>query len=144
MAADPFITQAVAQDLLDAFETAQDAGTAAVIEGYDGSVPADADAAEGNTMLFQLTCSATAFTSKTDGTPGAVGTYAAITADCSATAGTLSHFRIKTQDSGTVVFQGTAATSNADMTVNTTSIASGATVDDTGTSTLTVPESAAG
>lgn len=141
MAAAPFVTQAVAQALLTALETALNAGTAAVIQGYDGSVPADADAANANTLLFTLTCSASIFTTKTDGTPGAVGTLDAITADSSADAtGTLTFFRISTQSGGTVCMQGTAATSSADMIVNTTAITSGSTVDDTGTSTITIPE----
>lgn len=144
MALDPMITQAVAQSLLTAFETAADAGTAAVINGYDddAATPANADAsAAGSTLLFTLTCSASIFTSKTDGNPGAVGTFAAITADSSADAtDILQFFRILTQSGGTVVFQGTAGTSSSDMIVNTTSITSGSTVDDTGTNTITVPE----
>lgn len=141
MATAPFITQSVAQALLTAFETAANAGTAAVINGYNGSAPADADAAEGNTLLFQLTCSAAIFTSKTDGAPGAVGTFDTITQDSSAdNTGTLSHFRILTQSGGTVVFQGSAGTSAADMIINTVSITSGSVVAATGTSTITVPE----
>lgn len=141
MATDPKITQAVAQALLDALETALNAGTAAVIRGLTGAAPTNADDAETGTLLFTLTCSASLFTSKTDGAPGAVGTFAAITADASADAtGTLAYFRILTQTGGTICFQGTAATATADMIVNTTAITSGSTVDDTGTSTMTVPE----
>lgn len=144
MALDPMITQTVAQTLLTALEGALDAGTAAVIVGYDddAAVPANADASSaGSTTLFTLTCSASVFTSKTDGNPNAVGTFAAITADASADAtDILAFFRILTQAGGTVVFQGTAGTATSDMIVNTTSITSGSTVDDTGTNTLTVPE----
>lgn len=142
MAAAPFITQAAAQSLLDALETALNAGTAAVINIYSGSYPADADASAGGlTLLAQLTCSASIFTSKTDGAPGAVGTFASITQDSSADAtGTASTARILTQSGGTVVFQGNVATSSADVVMNTTSITSGSVVAATGTSTLTVPE----
>lgn len=141
MAVGPKITQAVAQDLLTSFETAANAGTAAVIRGLTGAAPTNADDAETGTLLFTLTCSAAIFTSKTDGAPGAVGTFAAITADSSADAtGTLTYFRILTQTGGTIVFQGTADTASADMIINTTAITSGSNVDDTGTSTLTVPE----
>jgi len=144
MALDPKITQAAAQSLLTALETALDAGTAAVIQGRDddAATPTNADdSAAGSTLLFTLTCSASVFTSKTDGAPGAVGTFAAITADSSADAtDILQYFRILTQSGGTDVFQGTAGTSASDMIVNTTSITSGSTVDDTGTNTLTVPE----
>lgn len=144
MALAPFITQSVAQSLLTAFETAANAGTAAVINGYDddAATPADADAsAAGSTLLFTLTCSASIFTSKTDGAPGAVGTFDTITQDSSADAtDTLQFFRILTQGGGTVVFQGTAGTATSDMIVNTTSITSGSVVAATGTSTITVPE----
>lgn len=144
MALAPFITQSVAQSLLTAFETAANAGTAAVINGYDddAATPADADAsAAGSTLLFTLTCSASLFTSKTDGAPGAVGTFDTITQDSSADAtDTLQFFRILTQSGGTVVFQGTAGTSTTDMIVNTVSITSGSVVAATGTSTITVPE----
>src|ERR1044071_9181843 len=121
MAVAPFITHAVAQDLLTSLETDINAGTAAVINGYAANIgrPADADAANTNTLLFQLTCSASVFTSKTDGAPGAVGTFAAITQDSSADAtGTLDFFRLLTQSGGTVCFQGSAATATADMIIN--------------------------
>lgn len=141
MATAPFITQAVAQSLLTALETALNAGTAAVIQGYDGSVPADADAANGGTLGFTLTCSASIFTSKTDDTPGALGTLDTITADSSADNSiTLTFIRISTQSGGTVCMQGTAATATADFIVNTTSITSGSNVSATGTNTILVPE----
>jgi hypothetical protein len=139
---DPCITQSVAQALLTAFETAADAGTAAVINGYEGGIPADADAAlSGNDLLFTLTCSAAIFTTKTDGAPNAVGTLDTITQDSSADAtDTLTFFRILTQAGGTVVLQGTAGTATTDMVINTTSITTGSVVAATGTSTITVPE----
>lgn len=140
MATAPFITQAVAQALLDAFETAANAGTAAVIQGYSGSVPSNADAANGGTLGFTLTCNASIFTSKTDTGSAARGTFASITSDSSAdNTITLTFFRISTQSGGTVVFQGTAATATADMIINTTSITSGSTVS-CSSATLDVPE----
>lgn len=145
MAADPIITQAVAQSLLTAFETAANAGTAAVINGYDddAAVPADADAsAAGSEITFTLTCSAAIFATKTDGTPDAVGTFDTITDDSSAdVTDTVSFFRILTQAAGTVVFQGTVATSSADMIINTTAITAGSTVS-CSSATITVPEQA--
>jgi hypothetical protein len=145
MPADPFVTQAVAQAGLTAFETAANAGTAAIVRGYEGAVPADADTAlSGNDTLFTITCAASIFTSKTDGAPGAVGTFDATTPDASADAtDTLTFFRILTQDAGTVVFQGTAATSDADMTANTTAITTGSEVN-LESGTVTYPESNAG
>lgn len=144
MAADFMITQQAAQDQLTALETSLNAGTAAVIVGYDddAATPANADASSaGSSTLFTLTCSASIFTSKTDGNPGAVGTFASITADSSADAtDTLTFFRILTQAGGTVICQGTAGTSSADMIVNTTAITSGSNIGATGTSTITQPE----
>lgn len=144
MALDPKITQAVAQDLLTALETAANAGTAAVINGYDddAATPSAADAsAAGSEILFTLTCNASIFTSKTDGNPNAVGTLAAITQDSSADlTDTLTFFRILTQSGGTSILQGTAGTATSDMIVNTTAITAGSVVAATGTSTITVPE----
>jgi hypothetical protein len=136
-----YITQAAAQNLLTQLETDLNAGTAAVINIYSGTAPADADAAlSGNTLLAQLTCNASIFTSKTDGNPGAVGTFAAITSDSSADAtGTATFFRILTQNAGTVVCQGTVGTSGSDLNLNTTSITAGSTVSIT-SATITVPE----
>jgi hypothetical protein len=140
MAAAPFLTQAAAQALLTALETALNAGTAAVIQGYSGSVPANADAAEGGTLGFTLTAAAAVFTTKTDTGTAARGTFDTIASDASAdNTITLTHFRISTQSGGTVVFQGNAATSAADMIINTVSISSGSTVS-CSSATLDVPE----
>jgi hypothetical protein len=141
MAVDFVITNAVAQSMLTAFSTATDAGTAAVINIYSGTVPADADTAlSGNTLLAQLTMSGTAFGAPTDLAPGARITAAAITSDSSADAtGTASFFRILTQNAGTVVAQGTAGTATSDLILNTVSITSGSTVSITA-ATVTLPE----
>ena len=140
MAAAPFITQTVAQGLLTSLETSLNAGTAAVIQIYSGSVPADADAANGGTLLATLTCAASVFVSKTDGSPGAVGTFDTIAADVSAdNTGTAAFFRISTQSGGTVCFQGTVGTSSADMIVNTTAFTAGSNVS-CSAATITVPE----
>lgn len=135
-----FFTNAVAKAMLDAASAAADAGSAAVIEIYNGSAPADADASEANTLLASLTMSATAFGGSTDANPGALATANSITSDSSADAtGTASHFRVKTQTSGTVIAQGSVGTSSADMILNTTSITSGSTVSIT-SFTITLPE----
>jgi hypothetical protein len=116
------------------------AGTAAVIQIYSGSVPADADAANAGTLLATLTCSATAQTSIADDTPGALATFASITGDSSADDdGTAAFFRISTQSGGTVTDQGTVGTSDADLILNTVAITSGSTVDITA-ATLLLPE----
>lgn len=138
-----YITNAVAQGMLNAtgLGEAIDAGTAAVIEIYAGSVPANADAAlSGNTLLAQLTCSAAAFSGFSDTGSAGRATFAAITSDSSADAtGTATFFRILTQNAGTVVAQGTAGTATSDLILNTTAITSGSTVSITA-ATIDLPE----
>lgn len=130
MALAPFITNAVAIAMMTTFNASVDAGTAAVLEIYSGTMPADADAsAAGLTLLASLTMSATAFGTPTDGTGKARDTANSITADSSADAsGTASCFRIKTQTGGTAVFQGSVGTSAADLILNTVAITAGSTV----------------
>lgn len=134
-----WITQAVAKQMMDTFDTQVDAGTAAVINIYDGTAPATADAAlSGNTLLAQLVMSATAFGAATTANPSVV-TASAITSDSSADAtGTASFFRILTQSAGTVVAQGSAGTSGCDLNLNTTAITSGSTVSITA-ATVSLP-----
>lgn len=141
MANDFVITNAVAISMLNAFTTATDAGTAAVINIYSGTAPADADAAlSGNTLLAQLTMSGTSFPAATDLNPGARITANAITSDSSADAtGTATFFRILTQNAGTVTAQGTVGTATSDLVLNTTSITAGSTVSITA-ATVTLPE----
>jgi hypothetical protein len=141
MALDFVITGAVARAMLDTFTAQTDAGTAAVINLYSGTVPTDAETAlSGNTLLAQLTMSATSFPAATDLAPGARITANAITADSSADAtGTATFFRILTQNAGTVVAQGTAGTATSDLILNTVSITAGSTVSITA-ATVTLPE----
>lgn len=136
-----YVTNAVAKAMLDALTAAADAGTAAVIEIYSGSVPADADASgAGLTLLASLTMSGTSFGAAADINPGARITANSITADSSADAtGTASCFRIKTQTGGTVICQGTVGTSSADLVLNTVSITSGSTVS-ISSATISLPE----
>jgi hypothetical protein len=134
-----YITNTVAQSLATALETALDAGTAAVIEIYNGTAPVDADATESNTLLASLTCSGTFGTVSGSGNNGRI-TAGSITSDTSADAtGTATHFRIKTQTGGTVVAQGTVGTASADLILNTVSITAGSTVAIT-SATIDVPE----
>jgi hypothetical protein len=138
MATAPFITQAVAKAMVDAAVAAIDAGTAAVINIYDGTPPADANAAITGNMLAQLTCSTTSFGAATTANPS-VATANAITADSSAdSTGTASHFRILTQNAGTVCLQGSVATSAADMILNTTAITAASNVSITA-ATVSLP-----
>ncbi len=139
-----FITNAVARNMMKSggstFAANVDAGTAAVIEIYDGSAPADADAAESNNLLASLTCTATCFSGDSDANPGGRVTFDTITSDSSAdNTGTATHFRIKTQTGGTVVCQGSVGTGTHDLVLNTTAITSGSTVSIT-SGTVTLPE----
>jgi hypothetical protein len=138
-----YITNAVAQGMLNSTGLAEaiDAGTAAVIEIYQGTVPANADATPSSpTTLAVLTCSGTAFSGYSDTTTAARATFAAITSDTSAdNNGTAQYFRIKTQSGGTVIAQGTVGTSAADLILNTTSITAGSTVAIT-SATIDLPE----
>jgi hypothetical protein len=140
MAVGFFVTNAVAQSMLNAFTTAADAGTAAVINIYEGAIPADADAADATNKLAQLTCSSVSFGAATDLAPGARITANAISSDTSAdSTGTATHFRLLTQDAGTVLAQGTVGVGTFDLALNTVSITSGSTVAITA-ATITLPE----
>jgi hypothetical protein len=141
MAVGFYITNAEAISMLTDYGVGIDAGTAAVIQIRDGSVPADADTALGaQVLLAELTCNATAFASVADDTPGAIATFNAITADASANAtGTASFFRILTQNGGTTVGQGTVGTATSDLILNTVSITSGSTVS-ISAATILLPE----
>lgn len=140
MALDPRITQAAAAAMLTALGVQIDAGTAAVINIYAGTAPANADAAlSGNTLLAQMTCSATAFVGITDSGSAARATFAAISPDTSADAsGTATFWRLLTQSGGTVILQGTVGTSNADLILNTTAITAGSQVSIT-SATIDLP-----
>jgi hypothetical protein len=136
-----YITNAEAISMLTDYEVGINAGTAAVFNIYDGSVPADADTALGaQVLLAQLTCAADAITSIVDDTPGALATFDTITSDASADAtGTASFFRLLTQSGGTVVGQGTVGTATSDLILNTVAITSGSTVSITA-ATILLPE----
>jgi hypothetical protein len=139
MAVGFWVTSAVAKAMMDTFDTQVDAGTAAVINIYDGTPPATADAAlSSNNLLAQLTCSSVAFGAATTANPSVV-TANAITSDSSAdSTGTASFFRILTQSAGTVVAQGTAGVGTFDLALNTTAFTSGSTVSITA-ATVSLP-----
>ncbi len=136
------ITNAVAKAMANAFTTALDAGTAALLRIYDGTIPTDADTALGaQVLLAELTFTATSFGAATDGNPGGLITAASITSDSSADAtGTASWFLMITQNAGTVIAMGSVGTATTDMVLNTVSIVSGATVA-CSAFTITMPES---
>ena len=126
------ISQAAALAAIQAIMAKLDEGTAAVINIYSGTMPANADAAlAGNTLLAQMTCNATAAASYTDTGSAARAILAAITPDSSADAsGTGSFFRMLTQNAGVCHLQGTVGdgSSDFDLVLNTVSITLGSTV----------------
>lgn len=127
MALTPSITTAARSAAADAVVDLVDVGGTGSLRIYDGTMPADANAAlSGNTLLAQLTMSATAFGSAASG----VATASAITQDSSADAtGTASFFRVLS-GAGTplVIFQGSVGTSGANLNLNSVAISSGAAV----------------
>lgn len=134
-------TNAVTVSEATAVAAAIDAGTAAVLEIYSGTLPANADASgAGLTLLASLLCSATFASGQSDTGSGTRITAATITADSSADAtGTATTWRIKTQTGGTVVAQGDAGTSGTSLILNTASIVAGATVS-VSALTIDIPE----
>lgn len=141
MATAPNISNAAAKAMLDAWTAQNDLGTAAVLNIYSGTPPTDTDTAlSGNTLLAQLTESATSYGAATDLAPGARITANTITPDSSAdNTGTATFFRELTQNAGTPNFQGTVGTSGCDLNINTTSITAGSTVS-VSSATKTLPE----
>jgi hypothetical protein len=95
-------------------------GASPLLRIYSGTVPTTADTAlSGNTLLAELTFSATPFPAASSGAM----TANAITQDSSADAtGTATFFRILKSDGTTVVLQGSVGTSGADLNLVTTSI----------------------
>lgn len=113
--------------IVDSIVDELDSGT---IRIYSGSVPTLADTAlSGNTILAELVLGAPAFGAAADATGAATATANAITDDSSANAtGTATFFRAF--DNGdTCVLQGTVGTSGTDMTITSTSIEAGVTVE---------------
>ena len=102
-------------------------GTSGKLIIYAGTAPANVGGSvTGNTVLAELTCSATFHSTITNG----VLTVASITADTQANnTGTATFFRVTTSG-GTAVLQGTvtATGGGGDLTLNSTSISANANV----------------
>jgi len=135
------ISLACAQAAVDAITALIDSGTAAIMEIYDGSQPADPGVAVGaQVKLATLTFSSTAFGAAADANPGAIATANSITPDSSAdNSGTASWFRILTQAGGTARADGTVGTSGADLNMNTVAFTAGSEIGVT-SFTITQPE----
>ena len=97
------------------------AGSGSLINIYAGSQPANANTAiSGQTLLVTLTVSGS-FGTDSNGTI----TLSAVTNGTAVATGTAVFFRITKSDTTTVVMDGSVATSDADLVLNNTSIATG-------------------
>ena len=97
------------------------AGSGALINIYSGSQPANANTAiSGQTLLVTLTVSGS-FGTDSNGTI----TLSTVTNGTAVATGTASFFRITQSNGSTVVMDGSVATSDADLVLNNTSIATG-------------------
>jgi len=97
------------------------AGTGALINIYAGAQPANANTAiAGQTLLVTLTVTGS-FGTDSNGTI----TVSTVTNGTAVATGTASFFRITKSDTTTVVMDGSVATSDADLVLNNTSIATG-------------------
>lgn len=111
------------------------AGTANKLIIYSGTMPTNAATAlSGNTAISTLT----ALVYGTPNVSTAVMSLAA-TSDTSAVGGTASFYRITKSDGTSCIEQGTVGTSGTDLTINSVTIASGATVSLTSGSYTPVP-----
>ena len=97
------------------------AGSGSLINIYAGSQPANANTAiSGQTLLVTLTVSGS-FGTDSNGTI----TLSAVTNGTAVATGTAAFFRITQSNGTTVVMDGSVATSDADLVLNNTSIATG-------------------
>jgi hypothetical protein len=97
------------------------AGSGSKINIYSGAQPANANTAiSGQTLLVTLTVSGS-FGTDSNGTI----TLSTVTNGTAVATGTASFFRITKSDNTTVVMDGSVATSDADLVLNNTSIATG-------------------
>lgn len=125
-----WITNAVAQGMLNGTGLNEALGTSPKIRIFAGAVPTDADATPSSpTQLAELVCSASPFSGYSDTTQKARATFAAIAQDTSADAtGTAAYFRGYDSAGTTVKFQGTVGVGTFDLVLNTTAITSGSVV----------------
>ena len=135
------LSNRMAKALADAFTATADLGSAVLIRIYSGTQPTDPDTAlSGNTLLAELTMSATSFGAAADANPGGRITANAITSDSSADAtGTATFFRMIDQNAGNVLCDGSVGTSGCDINFNTTAFTAGSTVA-ISSLTVTMPE----
>jgi hypothetical protein len=120
------LSTALRNAILDVITTTLDAGTAAVIQIYDGTQPAGPGTAiTSQVLLATLTMNATSFGAAAAGT----STANAITSDTTAdNTGTATWARISTQSGGTAHIDCSVGTSGCDINLSTVAITAGSTV----------------
>lgn len=143
MAKKPKISNAAAIAAIDAITALLDVSAPGHLKIFSvgAGIPDYVDDGADSTavQLAKLPLSTTSFGAGSDGTPGGVCEAAAITNDTSAVAGTASFFMAEDGASTDIVMGNCGTTSDFDMTMNTTSISSGATVSVTSW-LITMPE----
>jgi hypothetical protein len=136
MALNTDIRAELAMGMLDAISPLIDAGSGAIVVVFEGTQPADCDAADAGTKLGELTMAATAFGSAADATPNSTITAGAIADETDADAtGTAQYFRVYSTTGGQAYatkavcyIQGSVGTSSADLILDSVSIAAGGTI----------------
>ncbi len=125
-----WITNAVAQGMLNGTGLAEALGSQPKIRIFAGTVPTDADATPSSpTQLGELLCASTPLASFSDQTQKARATFGTIGQDTSADAtGTAAYFRIYDNAGTTVKCQGTVGVGTFDLVLNTASITSGSVI----------------
>ena len=133
-----FVTNAVAQGMLNSTGLAEAIGANGKLNIYSGTAPANADATNSGTLLAALTLAASPFSGFTDTGSAGRATLGTVSSATASATGTASFFRITTSG-GTVIAQGTVATSSADLVLNSIAITSGSTVA-VSSGTIDMPE----
>lgn len=131
------LSTATADAMLATLATSLNSGFVRI---YSGTEPATANTAlSGNTLLAELTFSATAFPAATASGSDRIITANAITQDSAADAdGTATFFRALSSNGTTVVYQGTVGTSGQQLNLTATNIVSGGVVS-VSSLTITLP-----
>lgn len=128
--AETYITNAVAQGMLNGTGLAEALGANAKLRFYSGTKPANADASlSGNTQLAELTLASTPFSSFSDTGSAGRATLGSVASDTSADAtGTATFARILDSAGTTVKMQFDVGTSGTAIIMATTAFTAGSTV----------------
>ena len=114
------LSTAVRNAMLDAIETT--IGVSAVLKIRTGAAPANVATADSGTVLATLNLPSDWMAAASGGTKALSGSWTDASADAT---GTAAHFRIYASDGTTQHYQGTVATSGADLNVDSTSFTAG-------------------